>query len=73
MPNSIDFYKMIFLLVISVRIIVPWLKLSFILPVFKMSFEQNVVEDTDEINNKVFRKNHQNNYKRQYRLNCIVF
>ena len=38
-----------------------------------LSFEQNVVEDTDEINNKVFRKNHQNNYKRQYRLNYIVF
>ena len=37
-----------------------------------LSFEQNVVEDTDEINNKVFRKNHQNNYKRQYGLNCIV-
>ena len=35
-----------------------------------LSFEQNLIEDTDEI--KVFRENTQNNCKRQYESDCIV-
>ena len=31
-----------------------------------LRLEQNVLEDRDEIKKKVFRENHQNNYKRQY-------
>ena len=31
-----------------------------------LHLEQNVLEDRDEIKKKVFRENHQNNYKRQY-------
>ena len=38
------------------------------------SFEQNLIEDTDEIKKKVFCENHQNNLKSmsQYESNCIV-
>ena len=35
------------------------------------SFEQNLIEDTDETKKKV-RENHQNNCKRQYGSNFIV-
>ena len=31
-----------------------------------LRLEQNVLEDRGEIKKKVFRENHQNNYKRQY-------
>ena len=37
-----------------------------------LPLEQNVSVDSDEIKKKVFRENQQNNYKRQYRSNCIV-
>ena len=38
------------------------------------SFEQNLIEDTDEIKKKVFCENHQNDPKSmsQYESNCIV-
>ena len=37
-----------------------------------LPFEQNVLEDTDKIKKKIFRENHQKNYKRQYGSNCAV-
>ena len=43
MPNSIDFYKGIFLHVISVRIIVPWLNIGFMKMVLKWPLYSNVI------------------------------
>ena len=37
-----------------------------------LPFEQNVLEDTDEIKKKVFCENRQTDHKRQYKSNCIV-
>ena len=37
-----------------------------------LSSEQHVLEERYEIEKKVFRENHQNNYKRQYMSYCIV-
>ena len=38
-----------------------------------LPLEKNVLVERDEIKKKVFYENHQSNYKRQYRSNCIVF
>ena len=37
-----------------------------------LPLEKNMLEDRNEIKKKVFCEYHQNNYKRQHELNCIV-